>query len=70
MYEAHWLPKLFLSSQKLYLKSMQHIKICKIIFVAPYLIELKLTKKRVIQRGQVFVNKEINVCLVITEANF
>ena len=50
------------------LKSIRHHKICRIIFIAPLLFGFKLSEKREIQRGQVFVNRDIIVCLVITEA--
>ena len=49
------------------LKSIQHLEICKTVFVTLYLFGFELSEKLVIQRCQVFVNKEIITCLVITE---
>ena len=47
----------FFLQKKFTLKSIHHLKICKIIFVAPYVFGFILSEERVIQGGQVFVNK-------------
>ena len=60
--------QLFLSSQKFYPEKCVPPQIFQINFVAPHVFGFMLSENRVNQRGKVFVDKDIVVRLVITEA--
>ena len=57
----------FFLHKKFTMKSKHQFKMCNLVLIAPYLFGFEVSEKRVVQRVQVFVSKEITKSLFIIE---